>query len=66
MQATEELIKSVVEQVLTRMGGGQAGGAPTGNPPPPVKGRGYSGSFGVFTCVDRAVAAATEAFEQLS
>ncbi len=33
---------------------------------PPVSGRGYAGRFGVFTCVDEAVAAATEAFEQLS
>jgi acyl-CoA reductase-like NAD-dependent aldehyde dehydrogenase len=72
MQATEELIKSVVEQVLTRMGGGQVGGTPVGNASKasqvrmPVNGRGYSGRFGVFTCVDQAVAAATEAFEQLS
>jgi aldehyde dehydrogenase len=57
MQATEELIRNVVEQVLTRMGTA---------PPPPVNGRGYTGRFGVFTCVDEAVAAATEAFEQLS
>ncbi len=60
MQATEELIKSVVEQVLHRMGT-QGGAAP-----PPVNGRGYSGRFGIFTCVDQAVAAATEAFQQLS
>ncbi len=57
MQATEELIRSVVEQVLTRMGT---------TPQAPVNGRGYSGRFGVFTCVDEAVEAATEAFEQLS
>ena len=56
MQATEELIRSVVQQVLTRMGTA----APTSN------GRGYAGRHGVFTCVDEAVAAATEAFEQLS
>lgn len=56
MQATEELIRNVVEQVLTRMGTA----APSSN------GRGYSGRHGVFTCVDEAVAAATEAFEQLS
>jgi aldehyde dehydrogenase len=58
MQATEELIKSVVEQVLNRMG--------SAAPPPPVNGRGHAGRFGVFTCVDQAVAAATDAFEQLS
>ncbi|MEX0977241.1 MAG: aldehyde dehydrogenase family protein [Pirellulales bacterium] len=66
MQATEELIKSVVEQVLTRMGGAPADSAKMSSPPPPSGGRGYSGRFGVFTCVDQAVAAATEAFEQLS
>ena len=58
MQATEELIRNVVEQVLTRMGSAEL--------PPPVNGRGYTGRFGVFTCVDQAVAAATDAFEQLS
>jgi aldehyde dehydrogenase len=58
MQATEELIRSVVQQVLTRMGNAA--------PPPPVSGRGYAGRFGIFTCVDEAVAAATDAFEQLS
>ncbi len=57
MQATEELIRNVVEQVLTRMGTVAA---------PPVSGRGRTGRFGVFTCVDEAVAAATDAFEQLS
>src|SRR5262245_1298441 len=57
MQATEELIRNVVEQVLTRMGG--AAGAP-------VAGKGHAGRFGIFDCVDEAVAAATDAFEQLS
>ncbi len=57
MQATEELIRNVVEQVLTRMGG--SNGAP-------VASRGYTGRFGVFNCVDEAVSAATDAFEQLS
>ncbi|HEV3136944.1 MAG TPA: aldehyde dehydrogenase family protein, partial [Pirellulales bacterium] len=57
MQATEELIRNVVQQVLTRMGT---------VPPAPVSGRGYAGRLGVFTCVDEAVAAATDAFEQLS
>ncbi len=59
MQATEELIKSVVEQVLSRMG-------TSGLAAPHVNGRGYAGRYGIFTCVDEAVAAATEAFEQLS
>jgi aldehyde dehydrogenase len=56
MQATEELIRSVVQQVLTRMNTVSS----------PVNGRGYTGRFGVFDCVDEAVAAATDAFEQLS
>jgi aldehyde dehydrogenase len=58
MQATEELIRNVVEQVLTRMG--------SAAPPPPVSGRGFAGRFGIFTCVDQAVAAATDAFHELS
>ena len=56
MQATEELIRTVVEQVLSRMGGAAA----------PSSNGGYQGRFGMFTAVDEAVAAATEAFEQLS
>ncbi|REK11152.1 MAG: aldehyde dehydrogenase EutE [Planctomycetota bacterium] len=62
MQATEELIRNVVEQVLTRMGSAPGAVAQA----PHVNGRGYTGRFGVYTCVDEAVAAATEAFEQLS
>ncbi|HWB09378.1 MAG TPA: aldehyde dehydrogenase family protein [Pirellulales bacterium] len=58
MQATETLIRSVVEQVLAQMGNGKA-------PATPVR-RGYDGRHGIFTCVDEAVAAATEAFHKLS
>ena len=57
MQATEELIRNVVQQVLNQIGGAAA---PGGN------GRGHVGRHGVFTCVDQAVEAATRAFEQLS
>jgi aldehyde dehydrogenase len=46
----------VVEQVLSRLGGGN--GAPVGG--------GYQGRFGLFTNVDQAVAASREAFERLS
>ncbi|HEY5312960.1 MAG TPA: aldehyde dehydrogenase family protein [Pirellulales bacterium] len=60
MQATEELIRNVVQQVLQQMGGGQAPAAS------PASARGFAGRHGVFTCVDEAVAAATEAFERLS
>ncbi|NUQ63481.1 MAG: aldehyde dehydrogenase EutE [Pirellulales bacterium] len=58
MQVNETLIRSVVQEVLSRLGNGAAA------PPTPV--RGYQGRFGIFTCVDEAVAAAREAFEQLS
>jgi aldehyde dehydrogenase len=60
MQATEDLIRNVVQQVLQQMGNGKAPAAS------PVSARGFAGRHGVFTCVDEAVAAATEAFERLS
>ncbi|HEY4311692.1 MAG TPA: aldehyde dehydrogenase family protein [Pirellulales bacterium] len=56
MQATEAVIRSVVQEVLARIG----------TVPPAVNGRGFNGRYGIFTCVDEAVAAATEAFHQLS
>src|SRR5215471_3331773 len=61
MQATEELIRSVVKQVLAEIKkpGPAANTCASG-------GRGYTGRHGVFTCVDQAVAAATRAFEELS
>src|SRR5215471_2224398 len=61
MQATEELIRSVVKQVLAEIKkpGPAANTCASG-------GRGYTGRHGVFTCVDEAVAAATEAFDELS
>lgn len=55
MQATEDLIRNVVQEVLSRMGN-----------TPVHSSRGYNGRFGVFTCVNEAVSAATQAFEQLS
>ncbi len=58
MQATEELIRTVVEQVLANLGSARNGHV--------AGGRSHAGRHGVFTCVDEAVAAATEAFEQLS
>jgi aldehyde dehydrogenase len=58
MQATETLIRSVVEEVLAKMGNGKAPAMP--------QRRGYEGRHGVFTCVDEAVAAATDAFHKLS
>ncbi len=65
MQIDETLIRNVVEQVVTRLGGnGNGNGAAV-----PVVGpvaAGYQGRFGLFTCVDEAVAAAAESFERLS
>lgn len=57
MQVDETLIRSVVEQVLTRLGRNGNGAAVGG---------GHQGQFGLFTDVDQAVAAAREAFERLS
>ncbi len=54
MQATEDLIRSVVRQVLTEMGR------------PATNGRSHRGRFGIFDNVDDAVSAATTAFEELS
>lgn len=56
MQATETLIRNVVQEVLARMG----------TAPPTPQRRGHEGRHGIFNCVDEAVAAATEAFHKLS
>ncbi len=56
MEATEQIIRRVVEQVLSQMKPGIHAG----------NGRDFSGRYGIFTCVDEAVKAATTAFEQLS
>ena len=56
VQIDETLIRSVVEQVLSRMGGTV----------PPSSNGSYQGRFGLFTDVPSAVAAAREAFERLS
>ncbi len=56
MQATETLIRNVVQEVLQRMG----------TTPPTPQRRGHEGRHGIFTCVDEAVAAATDAFHKLS
>jgi aldehyde dehydrogenase len=57
MQVDEKLIRSIVEQVVTRLGANGSGGS---------LGDGCKGRFGLFTDVNQAVAAAREAFEQLS
>jgi aldehyde dehydrogenase len=60
MELNEALIRSVVSQVIAEMGkNGQACGAP-------VASKTYAGRHGVFTCPQEAIAAARDAFEQLS
>jgi aldehyde dehydrogenase len=60
MQVTESLIRDVVQQVLSQMHG-------DGKPCACHSSRSsYTGRYGIFTCVNEAVEAATEAFEQLS
>lgn len=56
MQATENLIRNVVEEVLARLDRGPV--------VTPVKS--YQGRHGLFTCANEAVAGALEAFERLS
>ena len=56
MQINEALIRSVVAQVLSEVG----------RAPHTSNGKSHSGRHGIFTCVDEAVAAARQAFEQLS
>jgi aldehyde dehydrogenase len=57
MHVDETLVRSVVEQVLTRLGNNGLKA--------PVNG-GYQGRLGLFTDVDQAVAASREAFEELA
>ncbi|GIW87060.1 MAG: aldehyde dehydrogenase [Isosphaeraceae bacterium] len=56
MQLSEELIRSVVHEVLAQMGGTGAGSKA------PVRVSG--GSWGVFPTIDQAVAAASDAFQE--
>jgi aldehyde dehydrogenase len=57
MQVNETVVRNVVQEVLNRL---------QSNGQVPVVAGGYQGRFGMFTCVDEAVAAARDAFEQLS
>lgn len=57
MQASEELIRNVVRQVLSQIGTGAHATNGSGK---------YAGRFGIFNDVNEAVEAATEAFHQLS
>jgi len=56
MQMTEDLIRSVIQEVLSQMGNGAA--------PANGSGRKASGSFGVYPTADAAVSAADAAFQQ--
>ncbi len=66
MQATEALIRNVVQEVLAQMNNGAAASNGRGGSVLGGSVRGFRGRHGIFTCVDQAVAAAREAFEQLS
>jgi aldehyde dehydrogenase len=59
MQATESLVRSVVAEVLAQMARTPWAAAPASGPR-------FHGRHGVFTCVQEAVAAARDAFEELS
>jgi aldehyde dehydrogenase len=68
MQATEELIRNVVKQVLAEIKP-PATFTSAGAVRPEsahASSRSFTGRHGVFTCVDEAVAAADQAFDQLS
>jgi len=59
MEINEVLIRNVVQEVVARLGG-------NGAVVPVATGGGYQGRFGMFTSVEEAVAAASEAFDRLS
>lgn len=63
MQINENLVRSVVEEVIHRLKSNGSGSLPAA-PAPAV--RSYQGRLGLFTDVDEAVAAASEAFDRLS
>src|SRR5262245_17253840 len=62
MQMTEDLIRSVVQQVLTQMGGMAQGPAGAGNGAVTVPRP--AGTLGVYASADDAVAAAAAAFHE--
>jgi aldehyde dehydrogenase len=60
MQATEQAVRQIVQEVLSQLStNGSTGAAAT-------RRNGVSGNWGVFNDVDQAVAAAQQGFEQLS
>ena len=60
MQATEQAVRQIVQEVLTQLSSNGASGTST------ARSNGVSGNWGVFNNVDQAVAAAQQGFEQLS
>ena len=71
MQVDETFIRSVVEQVLAQVNGnGAVGVSKTATArhqaPAAVESKNYAGRFGLFTCANEAVAAARQAFDELS
>lgn len=63
MQINENLVRSVVEEVIHRLKSNGSGSLPAA-PAPAV--RSYQGRLGLFTDVEEAAAAASEAFDRLS
>ncbi len=59
MQVNEAFVRTVVQEVLSRL-------KTNGSAPPAAAAGKFQGRLGLFTCVNEAVAAAREAFEQLS
>jgi aldehyde dehydrogenase len=63
MQISEAVVRNVVQEVLRRLGADGSPAAPVPKAPPKPT---HVGRFGLFTDPDEAVAAARDAFEQLS
>lgn len=66
MQINETLIREVVAQVLAEVGKSASGNHSAATAAAVPRGPRHVGRYGVFTCVKEAVAAARDAFEQLS
>lgn len=58
MQASEQAVRQIVQEVLSQISSGSSAAPPQNN--------GASGNWGVFDDVDQAVAAAQQGFEQLA
>jgi aldehyde dehydrogenase len=63
MQISETVVRNVVQEVLRRLG---ADGSPAAPPAKETAKGTHVGRFGLFTDADQAVAAARDAFEQIS